>query len=150
MSNEPKNCFLCGEPIEGTGNNPEPLGDFAIDGPCCNYCDNAVTNARIRRHTKYKECPESLFSNVLCGLIGLTGNFLSEDITPQQRENFIRQWNLNHAYISEFFDMLGARIAEPELTEETRETKWQELQELVQRLRDAQWKYLEENEGSDV
>ncbi len=37
-------CVLCGEVIEGWGNNPFPLAE---EGECCDSCNNDVIIARL-------------------------------------------------------------------------------------------------------
>lgn len=39
-----KYCILCGEPIDGCGNNAEPLAE----GTCCDRCNNQVIMARLQ------------------------------------------------------------------------------------------------------
>jgi len=38
-------CVLCGDVIEGSGNNPAPL---ATKGECCDHCNAKVLKARLK------------------------------------------------------------------------------------------------------
>ena len=39
-----EDCVLCGEVINGYGNNPYPLAE---EGECCDKCNNEVIYARL-------------------------------------------------------------------------------------------------------
>lgn len=42
------NCCICGDESQGFGNNPEPVKDLEIDGPCCDTCNySEVITARL-------------------------------------------------------------------------------------------------------
>jgi len=38
--NKEMKCSICEKDFEGWGNNPEPIKNYDIYGPCCDECNN--------------------------------------------------------------------------------------------------------------
>ena len=122
-------CCICGEPVEGYGNNPFPV---RVEGECCDKCNaEVVIPARIE---KMKETVSEKVDEELTETEAEEAKPISEkseeetleekevkELTEEEKQEIVLQWltdNFEEDQVEEVLDILNMEVVEEDDDEE--------------------------------